>query len=229
MITIIHGNDVSSSRKYFSEQKEKVRNPIVLEGEKMSVSDLMQSDSGMLFGDSKKIFIEDFFAKKKRGKEYQVLIDYFNKLQKDNDIFFWEGKELSKKQTAVLSDSTIRIFKYPQAMFSFLEGLRPGNKSTISLFHKTLEQSEPELVFHMMVRQFRLLLAISSSHYEPCIDELNYMAPWQRSKLVKQATLFSQDNLIKLYKRLFEIDLAIKTGQSPLTLVQSIDFFLTDL
>ena len=68
MITIIHGNDTASSRKYYIDQK--TADAFSFEGEKVSLTDLVQIlEGGGLFSDSKKIFIDDFLSKRKQGKE----------------------------------------------------------------------------------------------------------------------------------------------------------------
>ncbi|MBI2622551.1 MAG: hypothetical protein HYW64_00425 [Candidatus Levybacteria bacterium] len=55
------------------------------------------------------------------------------------------------------------------------------------------------------------------------------MAPWQKSKLQRQAFLFTKDALTKNFAQLYAIDLAQKTGSLSLSLIQTIDFFLLDL
>jgi DNA polymerase III delta subunit len=61
------------------------------------------------------------------------------------------------------------------------------------------------------------------------IDELKRMAPWQLAKLQKQAKQFGGEKLKSAYQKLFELDLALKTGKIPYSLERSIDFFLADL
>jgi len=61
------------------------------------------------------------------------------------------------------------------------------------------------------------------------IDELKKLAPWQKSKLIRQAEMFGSQNLKKIYKKLYKIDKAQKTGSSGLTIVQQIDMLLLEL
>ena len=81
----------------------------------------------------------------------------------------------------------------------------------------------------MLQRQFRLLLAVSEENSKDSIDEITRLAPWQKSKLEKQARLFQVDKLLSIYKKLYQIDLAQKTGNLPFSLTASIDFLLADL
>lgn len=227
MITIIHGDDIVSSRKHFLFQREKVQNSLILDGEKISLTELIQTFEGSLFGSQKTIFIEDLFGRK--GKEYVEVADYL-KRQKTGEIILWEGKELSKTSLSVFPKANLLLFALPKVLFSFLDGIRPGNgKDLVSLFHKVLQQTEAELVFYMIIRQFRMLLALSDSKSSKQIDEAIKLAPWQREKLRRQAQLFSLDRLKKIYSKLYTIDLAQKTGNTSLTLTQNIDIFLLDL
>ncbi|MBI2074990.1 MAG: hypothetical protein HYT83_04105 [Candidatus Levybacteria bacterium] len=231
MITIIHGDDVANSRKYYLSEREKVANPVIFAAEKVTLSDLMQVfEGGRLFSDNKKVFIENFFSKKKASKEYDEIIDYLKQIQENGEIFFWEEKEITAKKISVFKKLISKVFKFPQNLFLFLDSIKPGNgKTLISLFHKTIETAEPEMIFFMLIRQLRIILALSDKSSSSQIDELKRLAPWQKSKLQKQASFFSQKQLIDLYKKLFEIDLAIKTGKSSLNLIQAIDFFLLSI
>ena len=80
----------------------------------------------------------------------------------------------------------------------------------------------------MIIRQFRLLLGLSESSNNN-IDEIKRLAPWQKSKLVRQASLFGVDKLKQIYKMLYKIDKSQKTGKSPLTLVQDIDILMLEI
>jgi len=118
----------------------------------------------------------------------------------------------------------------------------------ISLFHQTIETTEIEMVFFMLIRQIRLLLALSQTRHsgeeerrlqnpdsgrarmtENEIDELKKMAPWQKSKLEKQASLFPQEQLIVFYQKLFTIEVGQKTGTLTAPLVSTIDFLLLEV
>lgn len=228
MITFIHGDDIVSSRKYFLEQRQKVADPFTFEGEKINLLDIIQIlEGGGLFGDDRKIFIENFFSKRKPGSEFNSITLYLKNNSQTGDVYFWEGKEVSKKNLSIFPHCLVKTFKLPQTLFSFLDNIKPGNgKNLIILFHKTLPTTEVELIFYMLVRQFRLLLAVSSGKEAEQIDEVKRLAPWQKSKLVKQSSYFTVDELKRIYQKLYQIDLAQKTGQSLLSLVQSIDFLL---
>lgn len=228
MITILHGDNVTASRNALYELKSSKKDAVYFDGSKVQISDLVQIVEGSsLFTEPKDIFIEDFFSKRK-GKESEEIIEYLQKHEKESIIVFWEGKKLTAKQLNSFKKADSREFKLPQALFSFLDSLGQDRKTNMSLFHQVLQTNEPELVFFMLIRHFRILLAMTESSSET-IDEVKRLAPWQISKLQRQARLFSDDKLKRIYKHIHDIDVAQKTGTSSLTLTQAIDFFLADL
>src|SRR5438046_988431 len=120
MITIIHGTDIVSSRKYFMDEKEKNKDTQLLDGEKITLTDMTQIfDGGGLFDENKTIFIEHFFNRKKKKEEFMVFVDYLQK-QSNHTIFLWEGKELERSSLLVFKTATPRVFKLPQTLFVFL-------------------------------------------------------------------------------------------------------------
>lgn len=227
MITIIHGDDIAASRKYLQEQKENTNEFVALETE-ATLSDFAQNIEGSaLFNDTKTIFIENFLSKSgKIDSSAKQIIELINNHEKETKLFFWERKEISKRTLSLFKNAVVKAFKIPQAIFLFLDSLKPGiGINAVDLFHQALQASEPEILLFMLVRQFRLLIAVSSKA-KVTIDELSRLAPWQEGKLKRQASYFSKEQLGLIYEKLYQIDLAQKTGGSSLSLIQSIDFFL---
>ncbi|MFH1833138.1 MAG: hypothetical protein ABH816_03135 [Candidatus Levyibacteriota bacterium] len=233
MITIIHGDDIVNSRKFFSEEKEKTKNSFSLDGQNLTVNDIAQVFEGEgLFSDEKNIFIENIFSKKKQSIDFKQILGLIEKNEKNANIFIWEGKELTKSQISTFKNPVVKIFKQPQILFTFLDSIKPANsKNMIVGFHELLKTMGSELVFYMLVRQFRVLLALSDSNpsADGTIDEINRLAPWQKDKLQRQAKLFSIEQLKNIYQKLYDIDLCQKTGTLNLSLVQSIDILLISL
>lgn len=231
MITIIHGDDIVLSRKYLQEQKQDSLNPYVFDGT-VDLQSIIQASQGTnLFSTEKKIFIENFFSKNKTNtSETKSIINYINKNTASLELFLWEPNVLQKRLMSLFINPSIKTFKIPQSIFLFLDSLKPDSyKNTINLFHKALQSTPEEIILFMLQRQFRLLIAISDEKSKDSIDEVLRLAPWQKSKLEKQAKLFSSDNLLTIYKKLYQIDLAQKTGSLPYSLICSIDFLLLDI
>lgn len=236
MIIIIHGDDTASSRNYLVSIKQKTLSSLIFDGAKVQVTDLAQALEGSgLFEEHNDIFIEDFFSKRK-GKDFQDILDYITSHEKNSNIYFWEGKKLTAKQTGTFKKAQVQEFKLPQALFSFLDSIGGNSEHAIKQFHEALKTSEPELLFFMITRHFRILLALADSSgpeahrpLDETIDEVTRMAPWQRSKMQRQSSLLGVTKLKNLYRKLLDMEMNMKTGGSILTLTQAIDFFLTDL
>lgn len=226
MITIVHGEDIVSSRKYFVDQKDE--NSLTFDGETLMLIELNQSLSGSsLFGSSKKIFIDNLFSKK-ASKNFDSITELLSKKQKNTEVYIWSDKALSVKQLSLFPKADAKLFKIPQNIWSFLDGIKPGNVSNVSMFHNALSTSQPEIIFTMIIRQFRLMIGLSES-FNNNIDEIKRLAPWQKSKLMRQASLFGIDSLKQIYKKLYKIEKQQKTGSSNLSLVQNIDILLLEI
>ncbi|MBI4089677.1 MAG: hypothetical protein HY424_03125 [Candidatus Levybacteria bacterium] len=232
MISIIHGDDNASSRNYFLEMRKKQKNNISFNGEKVTITDLVQNTQGSgFFGDINVIFIEDLLTKnKKNDGRTKELIGFMVKTSKKFSFVLWESKEILKRDLSLFKDAIIKRFKLPRNIFLFLDSLKPHNsKNLIKMFHNTLDSGiKEELILFMTQRQVRILMALSDRG-EKSIDELTRFAPWQMEKLERQARLFDIQTLKSIYKKLFEIETGYKTGVLNLSLVQAIDFLLLEI
>lgn len=230
MITIIHGEDTAASRTFLSETRIKLHNSIVFEGSKITLTDLVQElEGGGLFEDTKSVVIENLLSQKKASPDAEEIIEYLKK-HDASDVLLWEGKEVSPKNITQFKNAKAHVFSFPKSLFQFTDSLLPRNgKQMILLFHETVKTTAEELVLFMIIRQFRILLALSDSQETDQIDELKRLAPWQKSKLKKQSAAFNINNLKDLHKALYEIDLKTKTGQLSQSLRNTIDIFLLSL
>lgn len=231
MITIIHGDDIVSSRNFFTQEKTKFPNHQTLT-DSYAVSDIAQALERSLFGDETVIFIENLLTRKK-SKEKEDIIAYIAKQKSNNTIYLWEDAEIPQKTIQLFTHVQSRLFKLPKLLFTFLDTLSPknGNKLVI-LFHKVIEQADADFVFAMIARQFRLLLSCHpklSEESSDTIDEVKRLAQWQISKLTKQRSFFTDAQLLSNYQKLLAIETSLKTGTLSLSLTQAIDFFLLDL
>lgn len=227
MIILTHGNDTTASRNFYIDFRQKVQNPIILEGSSLEYSALYQIIEGeSLFESDKNVFVENFFSSKKTtSEEVKKVVEYLNS-KKDLNLFFWEGKELTKVQANLLKSAEVKQFNYPQLLFAFLDNIKHNNSNLVLMFKNLEKQMETELVLYMIIRQFRLLLA---SIQNSGIDEAKRMAPWQTGKIEKQARYFGNDELVKAYNDLYKIDYETKFGLSSLPTSARIDIFLANL
>ena len=229
MITIIHGTDTTLSRDLFFEAKGNAKNIVLLEGEGLVFDTLFQAiENKSLFDEEATVFIENFLTKNKSNTtEFKKIATYLN-ISKSS-VFLWENTEITKTTLSQFPKAEVKSFTLPQNLFLFLDNIIPNNSSnSIKLFHELIKVTAPELIFFMILRQFRILMATSSTSSNS-IDETRRLAPWQMSKFKKQLGLFGQEKLESAYKKLFEIEQNHKTGKVSYPIDKSIDFFLAGL
>ena len=221
MINIIHGDDNTASRDFFA--KQKTLESIAYDAENLSMIELAQSLQGSgLFEGGNKIFIENLFGRK--AKNVEQITQLLNQYSKNSDIYIYSDKILPAKTLKEFKNSQENPFKIPQTIWAFVDGIKPNNPANIGLFRSALSSNELEIVFSMLLRQFRLLLGLGSN-----IDEAKRLAPWQIGKLQRQKSNFGEEKLKSIYKKLYKIDRQSKTGSTNLNLTQSIDMLLLDI
>ncbi len=93
------------------------------------------------------------------------------------------------------------------------------------LLHLFLQEEQPGYAFAMIVRQFRLLLLAKESQRlgRPLKDAIS-LPDFVLQKLAAQARLFSEQDLIRTYHRLLDLDLSDKRSLMPLEV--GLDAFL---
>ena len=229
MITIIHGDDIVRSRDMLTRLKKQFpqHELFQLTGENASLTDIVQVfESQSLFAKKKLLILEGFIETK--DKKLVALVLNHLKKHLDHDVVFWEPKAIKQELLSLFpKNATIHFYKQEQLIFQFLDSIRPGNASQmLSLLHRVLQRENPELVFYMLVRQFRLLLGVSTTS---AISDVKRLAPWQRSKLERQARELSLGQVKMLYQKLFQLEREAKTGTNALPLAASLDLFLSDI
>lgn len=230
MLTIIHGSDVAASRKFFLDEKKRFADTAVLREDEVTLTHLAQLlEGGGLFEKAQAVFIEQLLTERRKSAEKEAILSYLVRKAKTHNIVLWEGKELAQAALSLLKGAIVKSFKLPSSLFVFLDAVKPNNgRQLIQLFHKSLHSTEPEMIFFMLVRQFRILLCLSDKQGET-ISEVARLAPWQRSKFEKQARIFEKNLLKKYYFHLFELEQAQKTGALTSSLISQIDFFLVEI
>ena len=235
MITILHGDHQVESRTRLLELKSQAtelnKEIIGLEGASLELTDLIQSlESQSLFNEQRLVIIENLLTNLRTGKKRDEIINYLIISNSDADLILWEKGSVGRQIIKLKKQKHVRIeeFKMPTVIFNFVDNLRPRNAQVLlNSFHKTIDNNiVPEVIFTMIIRQLRLMLALKT-----CADilETKRLAPWQKGKLSNQSHTFSLDQLKKKYKELLVIDFQIKTGKSALNLTQRIEQFIIGL
>lgn len=185
----------------------------LLDGKTVNLTDLSQIvNSTGFFNTTRTIFITEIFSLPASSNKTKIL----NILKKNvnENIIIWEGSSVNGQTLKSFSGIKSELFKTPVKIFHFVEQIRPGNSTTLlKLYAEILDSgAAPEYLFIMIVRQIRLLIVYKSVPASPSLN------PWSIKNLLPQAKLFTLDELLLLYARLYDIDKSIKTGTSPLPL-----------
>lgn len=229
MITLLHGDDILASRNALTSLKleSKDREIRELNGNGLDPTSLTQSlESGGLFGTEILIVLENLLTKSgKKGKTTDDLLDVLVRNERNTKVILWEGKEITPTVIKRLgSQVDIRLFKTPKVIFQLLDGLRPhGGVTLLPLLQQTLAKDAAELFFSMLVKRIRQIIMLRDG----VIPE--GLQGWQATRLTSQSKLFTIDELLSMEKRLFEIDVSIKTGASPFPLAQQLELFFIDI
>jgi len=227
MIYLFHGDHHLKSRNLLNQKiknfKEENREVIRL-SLGFKIEDLKQAlESASLFGQEKAVILENFFSKKDNN---QKEIASYLLTQKDllPELVIWEGREIPSRLLKKLPPSwQILLFKTPRLIFKFLDSLKMSTpQQNLTIFKECLKNEEAELVFYMLIRQTKLLILAKE-------DLLEKMAPWQKSKLKRQASSFTLKELLSLHRKLLEIDLKIKTGKTLMPLNCHLDLLIASL
>ena len=103
-------------------------------------------------------------------------------------------------------------------IFMLVDALGMGDgRKAMSALHQLLDAQDVQSIFGMIVRQFRLILLAKEVLEQGGTDSSAASAlslhPFVADKITAQARRFSLETLEAIYRRLLEIDEAIKTGQ----------------
>jgi len=226
MIYIYSGEDNVTSRNIYLQHVEKLKaeglEVVNINGKEVKEENLEIFLGGRsLFGQTRALTIENLFSLTK-SKDKENLI---NKIIgfKDQIIIFWEEKDFSKADVLKYPDFSIKNFKLPPSLFSFLDKLYPKRiTENLQNFHLAVLNSDAGYIFSMLIRQIRLLILAKD-------DELTTMAPWQRAKLYKQAEVFDMNKLKAIYLKLLEIDFQQKSSGTPFSLQGQIELLLAEI
>jgi DNA polymerase-3 subunit delta len=134
--------------------------------------------------------------------EIQKLLAYVNyKRQVDRDDVIYLTPSAGEKNVFAMVDAV---------------GNRNGKQAS-KLLHQLLDRFEPEYIFYMVVRQFRLLIQAkdilnSGGDIAEIVKKLRVRS-FVAKKLVDQSRGFTLEALEDIYHKLVEIDEAIKTSR----------------
>lgn len=229
MITLLHGDDIVSSRNKLLEEKSSNKNEEVrtIDGAKIAPKDLFEMLSAQtLFAIPQTFVIENLLSgSKSKAKDENITIAI--KAGETHSIILWEKNEIGKANlTKYFSKAKVYAFAHPRLLFTFLDSIgRYDTHQLLSTFHQLTKQTDAEMVYAMLVRQWRYLIIAKDARLGPSSG----LSPWQAKKFESQAKYFSHEQLIKSYRNLLSIDASIKFGRTPLQTSALLDIFLMNL
>lgn len=225
-ISVYCGEDIALSRKDFLEHLEQLQKQgsrvIRLLGIELNLENLENLlGNTNLFGEANVLAIENFLSNQK-SKEKEKIIEKILSFP-NATLVFWEEKEFSKTEQLKYQGFVFQTYKLPPLVFKFLDGLTPLDyQGNLRRFNSALSSSNENFIFLMLVRQIRLLILSLD-------NQLASLAPWQAGKIKKQAALFDEKKLVKLYNNLLKIDFKQKTSQSPFNLSSELELLITGI
>lgn len=220
MITVICGEDIVSSRNYFSQLQSslKIKNYEIasLRAEEIFEIRRWLGDSMSLFSQKKAFFIEHL--DKKIKKDNKKIAEEIAALSKDKTIEIYDWEEVASRQLKLNKLAKIKEFKPDISIFKLLDNLYPHNKVTfITQLQKLSADIDPGFIFHMLTRHMRNLILVKMEIMPP------KMQSWQFYKLQSLTKWWKIENLVNFYEALGKIEIAQKTGRSPYSISQSLD------
>lgn len=224
MITLLHGDDLVSSRQTLEALKStrKESEVLSLDGAKVSLTDLKQAlESPSLVSASRLVILEGFLS----SRPSQEKLAYLASDQLRADLVLWEKKKISPGVIKKLgSQAKARLFKTPALVFQFLDGFGSFHpKGSLLFLKKALSFSPPGMVFYLLVKRIRDLLLVKDQKKPAGIQT------WQWKKLQKQAQVFNSGSLKEIYRQLLIIDRAQKTGQDRFNLEGELEMLILNI
>ncbi len=214
---ILHGDNIVESSKKLNllieEYKSQGHQINSFDQSELTLGRLRQELSPAdLFGTTSFLIIRGLLSGAK-SKSKDKIIEYLKEAKPAN-LLLYETKAVHASTVNQFKGATIENFKVEINIFKFLEKISPDNTTTLLSGYNDLIQkgAEPEFIFAMTVRQFRLLIQCKSS------PNLLKLAPFSLRALQYQSQKFSLDNLLDSFQKLYEIERGIKTGKNPLDL-----------
>jgi len=228
MLTLIHGDNIVTSRNELVRLKESAKDKEIrdINGKNISESDLRQAvESLSLFGNTMLVVIEQLFSGLgKKEKLIKSFADVITNAGLSVDIVIWEPKELGKTVLGCFSKVHIQSYKTPAVIFEFLDCLKPGTqRNMLNIYDKTAEHVPVELILFMLQTRVRQLIQVKDA-ITP-----EKMSPWQMMRLTNQSKSFTMNKLLFMHTELLQLEFAYKTGATPFTLSELISQLIINL
>ncbi len=214
---IIHGDNILDSSKRLAEISDKYKlegqQVVTLDASSIKIETLRQELSPAdLFGNTSVVVLKGLLSGSKK-KETEKIISFLKETDNKN-LVLYETKSVHASTLRQFKTATVESFKVSIDIFRFLEKLNPRLKADLLENYKKITQdgAEPEFIFAMVLRQLRLLIQIKSG------SASLKLPAFAITKLRSQASNFTDNHLLDLHSKLYDIEVSIKTGKTQLDL-----------
>ena len=211
MITIIHGENIVTSRNFLNSligQARRKEEPIIrINKDNPQIDNLVNILEPGLFTQKKLIIVDRF--QKFSPQDQEDIAKTVNQVSPQNHLIIWANKKLLIKTLKLFPKKKDHLFKASSQVFKFLDSLSPSNRiNSLKLLNQTLRQDNIGLVFHLLIIRTEDLIIIKTDHQ----DQLK-IALWQKNRLIAQAKDFSLPVLKNLLEQLILLDYQNKRGR----------------
>jgi len=225
MLQLLYGQDSVGMDEYYLEFRKAFSETEAIENLTPRVVEEKLSTIGF-FTESKLFVFKNIFVNQVRLGKVSANLDQLLKVLSgfsDQSILFIEEDEKKLKYYKLYFPKIqTKEFKASQLLFSYLDSFKPGNLTACFGYWQKMQPKEaPELVFHLLKRRLRELIALYSGELK------GNFQPWYLGKLKSQSRSFPLLKLIKIYHSLYNFEVGQKEGQHPLKVSQALETVMT--
>lgn len=217
-VIVYHGEDVDASYQAVADEvKEAKKNGLSvfkLEGKELDQERFFSLTSqGDFFATGKLIVINGLLSRPKSKVRDQLI----NLLQESEErIILWEGKKITPASEKLLVKANKKYFPQKEKIWQFLASWEKNNQNEklVQLFEETCVQTDALYLLTMLMWQVQQLLEVKAGTFVG--------APFRKISLESQAKKFTEEELIKLYNLLIDLDSRAKSGGLKTALEQEL-------
>lgn len=214
MITLIHGNDQLASfvafKKILDTSDELSQTRLV--GAELDLKTIKEALETPSFTGPRLVIVEDL-SRNKSSNFFKELKNYLQDIPNEVNLVIYERKLLPPESPVLGLSKNIKTFSVSGGLnvFEWADqvGRRDLKGSLMGWEKLTMSGEEPDYLFLMLVRQFRLLLLLKKG------SKLK-VPEFVESKLRSQLKWWGEGDLETSFRRLLTIDRENKAGIAPL-------------
>lgn len=221
MITLAHGDDLEKLEDSIVATVSTLKSERI-DGSKIKVRELEEKLLGeSLFGDEILFIIENIY----KNKAKKEIFNFLKSNSKSFSAVFVERSKLNKRDLGALEFEKIEEYVLPQYYFKFLDDFYPHNaKSLSTLYNQLLKNMTSEQIYYSLIKRMRGLMAVKYGLFSH--SEIARFAPWQLGKIRSQARMWDEKSLSEFYKKLYEVEVKMKSSALPLSLEKYLDILI---